>query len=203
MSNVAQLKDRIIRGTNHLYEDQFHMLDLINDGVSNMMDAAKIIKRTTISAVVGTNVYPLPADFKAPSNLQDETNDNYVINYDLVDISENRYGYAIESGFIYLKPSPLENKVLTHYYYNYAANLVNDSDIPTEIDAQYHNVIALYAISMIIPLVKKDTSTRYAVMANNLAETRAWQMYQDGLQGFIRANAKKNKNSRAREKVVW
>jgi hypothetical protein len=203
MSTVRQIKDRIYRGTNNLYNDENHMLDLINDGVSNLVDAGKLRKKTTISAVVGTASYALPADFKAPGILQDETNDNYVVAYDLVDISENRYGYAVEAGFIYLKPSPLENKVLTHYYYNYAVTLVNDTDIPTEIDSQYHNLVALYAIAMIIPLIHKDTSTRYAIMAQNLQETRAWQMWTDGLNDFIRANTKKNKNSRAREKVVW
>jgi len=203
MSNVEQLKDRIFRGTNHLFNDTFHMLELINDGVDNLMDAGKLRKKTTINAVVGTNSYALPTDFKAPGILQDETNDNYVITYDLVGISENRFGYAIEAGYIYLKPSPIEDKVLTHYYYNYATSLVNDTDIPIEIDTQYHSLIALYAIAMIIPLVHKDTSTRYAVMANNLAETRAWQMWQDGLAGFVKANTKKNKNVRSREKVIW
>jgi hypothetical protein len=203
MANLGQIKDQILRSVNYQYTDQFHMRDLINDAITNMVDAGKLKKKTTISVLNGINSYALPTDFKSPGTLQDETMPNAILPYELVDISENRFGYAIESGFIYIKPVPTQAVTLTHYYYNYPVALVNDLDIPVEIDAQYHNVIGLYAIAMIIPIINKDTSTRYAVMANNLADTRAWQMWQDGLKGFTDANTRKHKNIRSRDKVVW
>jgi hypothetical protein len=203
MANLAQIKDQVLRSVNYQYTDQFHIRDLINDAVTSLVDAGKLKKKATISVIAGTNNYALPTDFKSPGTLQDETSPNAVLPYELVDISENRFGYAIESGYIYLKPVPSQALTLTHYYYNYPALLVADTDIPTEIDAQYHNVLGLYAIAMIIPILKKDTSTRYAVAAANLADTRAWQMWQDGLKSFADANTRKNKNNRVRDKVVW
>lgn len=201
--NVSQIKDRIMRSTNHLYTDQFQMLDLINDALSNLVDAGKLKDTATVSVVAGTNKYALPANFKAPGTLQDETVIDSIIPYQLVDISENRYGYAIEAGYMYIKPMPTQDVTLTHYYYKYATSLVNDTDIPTDIDEQYHSLLALYAIAMIVPLMRHDTSTRYAISAQNMFETRQWQMWQDGLQGFIRSNARKNRNSRVTEKVIW
>lgn len=203
MATVSQLKDRIFRATNKLYDDQDHMLELLNDGYNMLVDGGKLRKVVTIPIIAGTNQYSLPVDFKAPSILQDETDPNAVLPYELVSISENRFGYAIEAGYIYIKPMPTQVTTLTHYYYKYATPLASDTDIPTDIDAQYHNCIAEYAVSQIIPMIKSDTSTRYAIMAQNLADTRAWQMWQDGLKRFIDANTRKNKSGRARDKVVW
>jgi hypothetical protein len=203
MSTVSQLKDRIFRATNKLYDDQDHMLDLLNDGLNNLVDAGKLKAKVTITVLVNINSYPLPVNFKSTSKLQDETDPNAVLPYELVDISENRFGYAIESGFMYIKPMPTQAVTLTFYYYKYATPLVLDTDTPTDIDAPYHDLLATYAISQIIPLIKRDTSTRYAIMAANLADTRAWQMWEDGLKNFIDANTRKNKSGRVRDKVVW
>src|SRR5690348_5356427 len=139
MANVEQLKDRIFRATNHLYNDTFHMLDLLNDGLNMLVDGGKLRDVVTIPIVVGTNQYALPINFKAPGILQDETDPNAVLPYELVGIGENRFGYAIEAGFIYIKPMPTQAVNLTHYYYKYATPLVEDTDIPTDIDVQYHN----------------------------------------------------------------
>jgi hypothetical protein len=203
MATVSQLKDRIYRATNNLYNDTFHMLDLINDGYNMLVDGGKLRQVVTVPILVGINQYALPTNFKSPGLLQDETNPNAVLPYELVGIGENRFGYAVEAGYIYIKPMPSQVTTLTHYYYKYATPLVSDTDIPTDVDVQYHNCIAEYAISQIIPLIKSDSSTRYAVTAQSLADQRAWQMWQDGLKRFVDANTRKNKNSRAREKVVW
>lgn len=201
--NLSQIKDRVLRTLNGQFIDSFQLVDLINDGLSNLVDAGKLKASTTVSVIAGTNQYALPTNFKAPGTLQDETVVDAILPYQLVDISENRYGYAIESGFMYIKPMPTQNITLNHYYYKYATPLVNDTDIPSDIDDQYHSLLALYAIAMIVPTLKHDTSTRYAISAQNMYETRQWQIWQDGLQGFVRANARKNRNSRVTEKVVW
>lgn len=203
MANVAQLKDRIFRSTNYQYNETFHMLDLLNDALNIMVDGAKLRTKTTIYVSAGLNSYPLPDNFKAPGQLLDETQPNATLPYELVDIGENRFGYSIEAGNIYIKPVPTQDVTLTFYYYNYATPLVLDTDVPTDIDSQYHNLLATYAVSQIIPLVKNDTTTRYSVMAANLADNRAWQQWKDGLSEFIQVMTKKNRSSKVREKIVW
>jgi hypothetical protein len=191
VATVQLLIDRIYRQTN--YNDKPGMIDLLNDGLNMLIDAGKLRKKTTISVVANTNSYALPADFKAPGLIQDETDPNGILPYSLVDISENRFGYAIEDGYIYIKPMPTQVVTLTHYYYNYAVPLVEDTDIP-EIDSQYHSTIADYAIAMILPLLPNPDKG---------AIDRAWSRWQSGLAGYTMSATKKNKNSSARMKVIW
>lgn len=199
---VSEMKDYIFRSTNNQYNDTFHMLALLNDGLNELVEAARLRTNATLSIMANVNVYDKPSDFKAPYILQDETDPNSVITYPLVSIGENTPGYAIEDK-IYIKPIPSQDKNLKLYYYKYATPLVNDNDEPTDIDSQYHYLLPLYANSQIIPLIKSDTTTRYSVMAANLADSRAWQRWLDGKQNFISAMTKKNRLSRIREKVVW
>jgi hypothetical protein len=201
--NLGQIKDRVLRSINYEYTDTFHLVDLINEGLNILVDSGKLKDKVTLSVLPQVNMYPLPNNFRAPGILQDETVVDAIIPYELVDISENRYGYAIESGNMYIKPMPTQAVTLTHYYYKFANPLVNDEDIPTDIDTQYHSSIALYAISMILPTLNTDTTTRYAVTAATMADQRAWQNWTTALNNFIEANTKKSRNSRVREKVVW
>jgi hypothetical protein len=194
MATVTQLKDRIYRSTNGQYTDSFHMLDLLNDALNMMVEGAKIRNKASVYVSSGANNYPLPADFKAPGILQDETEVNSIVPYELVDISENRFGYAIEAGYLYIKPNPTQDVTLTHYYYKYATTLVEDTDTPTEIDSQYHDLLSTYAIAMILPLLPNPDKGMI---------DRWWSRWQDGLKGFIESSSKKNRSSRAREKVVW
>lgn len=193
VATVADLKDRIFRATGGRYTDTFHMLDLLNDALNELVDGAKLRGKTTISVVADDNGYAKPADFKAAYLLQDETNPNGIAVYPLVSIGENAFGYAVEDQ-IYLKPVPNTATTLTLYYYKYATQLSADSDTP-EIDAQYHSALSDYAIWLIMLMpemgVDKGTTDRFM------------QSWDRSKQSFITAMTKKNKLSRVREKVVW
>lgn len=195
MANLSQLKDRIYHNTGGLYTENFHMTDLINDALAMLIDGAKLKGLQTINVVPQTAEYTLPADFKSPGTLQDETCQNgAVVPYNLVDISENRYGYAIADGNIVLKPLPTQAATLTHYYYKYATVLVADIDIP-EIDATYHYLLANYASAVILMMPGSQNSPAIA--------DRFMVQWEKGMKSFYMDMARKNKLTRTREKVIW
>ena len=195
MPTLSQLKDRIFRNTGGMYTETFHMTDLINDALSMLVDGAKLKGIQTINVVGMTGEYALPADFKSPSVLQDQTDTNgSVAPYDLVNISENKFGYAIADGNIVLKPVPTAATTLTHYYYKYATVLVNDTDVP-EVDSAYHFLLSTYASAVILLIPGLQN-------APGLGD-RFMNQWEEGKRSFFANMARKNKTTRTREKVVW
>jgi hypothetical protein len=194
MAKVSDLKDKIFRATGHKYTDFIYMLQLLNDALTDLTDEAKLEDKVTINVVPGQDTYALPANFKTPRSLVDETTDKDLRqDYQLLDITENKYGYSIFNGNLIMKPVPQEQKDLSLYYYKFAADLVNDSDVP-DIDQHYHNLLATYAIAMILGM--QPDVPRWNV-----------EKYQaDWIQGkrqFTAEMQKKRKLSRVRESIQW
>lgn len=163
--NLAQIKDRIFRNTNHMYNDTFHMLDLVNEALSQLGTEAKIQGSTTISLVTGTGNYPMPDDFKSPIAMIEGSIDNPVYIYNLVDIASVDYGYSLFNEQIIFKPTPTTEKTVNFYYYKFLTELVEDTDVPG-IDPRYHDILSAYASAMILALpgmnnVNKSLIDRY------------------------------------------
>lgn len=194
MATIANLKDRIFRLTSHRYNDTFHMLDLINSAQGELVEGARLRDKQTISVVQGTASYALPNNFKSPGVVQDESNECVVL-YDLVDISENLPGYAIEGGSIVIKPTPSNDLTLTHYYYKYPATLVDDSDIP-EIDEPYHDLLAVYAAGMILLLPE-------LTITDKTLSDRLLKRWDEGKFDFIASMQRKNKSAKGRTVTNW
>jgi hypothetical protein len=192
--NLSQLIDRIFHNTGGTYTEKFHMTDLINDALSMLVDGAKLKGVQTIAVLSGIDAYALPTDFKSPSILQDQADPNGVIPYNLVDISENSFGYAIADGDIILKPKPTQATTLTHYYYKYATPVVLGTDTP-EIDSPYHFLLATYASAVILMLPSMQVD-------KGLGD-RMFGQWEEGKRSFLTDMARKTKASRVREKVIW
>jgi hypothetical protein len=195
MPNLAELRARVHRATSGMYTDITYMDDLLNDAQYQLFEGAKLRTAVSIPVISGTDTYALPADFKSPGQLMDATDANNVYVYELVDITENKTGYAIESGNIVIKPVPDQDRTLTHYYYKYPARMYDEADTP-EIDAQYHDLLTHYAAGMILllPMLQiqdKTLSDRYL---------KRWE---EGKMTFIADMQRKNKSSRGRTVVEW
>lgn len=192
--NVGKLLDRVYRSTNHKYTDRFGIVDMFNDGMSQITDDAKIEAESPVTLVINQENYALPADFKAPISLIDGTIANPDVIYPLVNISENRYGYAIYNDEILLKPAPSEVKTINFYYYKKPVELVLDEDIP-EFDSLYHYLLASYATYMIGLMPNME-------IAQGMVD-RAKAEWIEGSRNFVQSISRKNKRSRVNERVVW
>lgn len=192
MATVAQLLDRVIKSTN--YNDQYYIIDLLNDALSELVDAAKMETSQEYSVTTGVSEYTLPTNFKAPVSLMEGTIDAPSAVYPLVNIDEYKFGYAIYDTKFYLKPEVTENKTLTLYYYKYAAALSESTETP-EIDSNWHQLLANYAIGQIylMPESKVDKGTVDRMMAT----------WTQGKQSFVESQQRKRRRSSVREKVVW
>lgn len=195
MPALGELRQRVFHATSGLYTETYHMDNLLNDALNQLVEIAKLRGVQTLSLIPGTDTYALTDNFKSPGQLLDTTDQNCAIPYELVDITENRFGYTIENGNIIIKPVPQQSKELTHYYYKYATQLVNDSDVP-EIDSQYHDLLSTYASGMILLLPTlqiqdKTLSDRYLVR------------WQEGKLNFANDMQRKNKATRGRTVNLW
>ena len=194
MPNLSALKDRVFKLTNGLYTDTFHMTDMLNDALNMLTDGAKLEGSSSVSVISGTSEYALPATFKAPITLIEGNISAPSQVYQLVSINEPKFGYAIFSTNLYLKPEPASDKTLTLYYYKYATQLENDEDLP-EIDTQWHDLLSTYAAGMIALLLKDQ-------MDKGLAD-RYLARWEEGKESFKRSIDRKQKRTSVREKVVW
>lgn len=192
--DLNALLDRVRRHTNHVYPDTFHMIDLMNDAQNQLIEGAKLRGVQTITLVPGTSVYPIPSDFKSPGNLVDTTDESYV-EYALVDIATNEFGYAIENGNIHIKPVPQAERTLTHYYYKYAQPMELSTDTP-EIDSNYHDLLAVYAAGMILLLPQLSGQDK------SLAD-RYLGRWEAGKQNFFQDMQRKNKATRGKVVNIW
>lgn len=195
MPQVSDLKDRIYQLTNNTYNDNFHMLNLLNDALNQLTDGAKLEGVQTINVVSGTDSYDLPATFKAPIALVDGSISAPNQVFDLVTIDDNNAGYVIFAGKMHLKPTINEDKTLTLYFYKYATPLVSDTDVP-EIDAQYHDLLATYAAAMImlLPAMKEYDK--------GLAD-RLLGRWEDGKKSFKESMMRKGKRTSVARRTVW
>lgn len=192
MATVSQLLDRVIKSTN--YNDRFYIIDLFNDALSELVDAAKMEASQEYNVTPSVTEYTLPINFKAPMSLMEGAIDAPNEVYPLVNIDEYKFGYAIYSTKFHLKPEVTENKTLILYYYKYATALVEDDDTP-EIDSNWHQLLANYAIGQIhlMPDSKVDKGTVDRIMTT----------WVQGKQSFIESQQRKRRRSSVREKVVW
>lgn len=191
---VSDLLGRVINSTGHKYEDRFQIISLLNEAQSILTDDAKLEASATVTMVVNQDQYPVPPDFKAPIALIHGTISNPDFIYPLVNIDENRFGYALFGGNLYIKPTPTESKTLNLYYYKHSAPLVADSDAPG-FDSFYHYLLATYAIFNIMLIPGTDFDKGIIDRARSEWET--------GRQNFLHAQSRKQKRSRVNEKVVW
>lgn len=171
------------------------MDDLLNDAQYQLFEGAKLRTSVSIPLIIGTDTYPLPDNFKSPGQLLDATDPNNVYSYELVDISENKTGYAIEAGNIIIKPVPDQAKTLTHYYYKYPERMFNETDTP-EIDAQYHDLLTQYAAAMILLLPTLQ-------IQDKTLSDRYLKRWEEGKMTFISDMQRKNKSNRGRTVVEW
>lgn len=190
--NVAQLKERIFRGTQHKYTDQFHMVDLLNDALRMMTNDAKLEDITQISVINNVSNYAVPNNYKSPRSLVEGTLDNPTNIYQLMAIDEQGQGYAIWQNNLVLKPTPQESKTLNFYYYKWAAELINDEDVP-DIDERYHSALTSYAIAMILPFID----------APQWLINQHFNNWNQSLSDFRSDIAKKNKQGSVRKSQTW
>ncbi|WP_339317924.1 hypothetical protein [Paenibacillus sp. FSL R10-2734] len=195
MPTLEEIRTRVFRATSGMYTDSYHMDDLINDALNQLVEGARLRGVQTIDVVTGTNSYALPDDFKSPGELLYIESDNCIIPYSLVDISSNQYGYSIEGKEIIIKPVPQEERTLTHYFYKYAIRLVNNNDVP-EIDSQYHDLLSFYAAGMILLLPTLN-------IQDKTLSDRYLNRWQDGKTNFVQDMQRKNKSSKGRTVVNW
>lgn len=194
MPTLDELRKRVHNATGGMYTDLFHMTDLINDALNQMVEGARLRGEQSLSIVMNTNTYALPADFKSPGQLLDMDNPDSILAYELIDLSENSLGYSIKGSDIIIKPSPMESKTLTHYYYKYATPLVAGTDVP-EIDAQYHDALSFYAAGMILLLPQLNQSATLA--------DRYLSRWDSMRESFMVDMQRKNKASRGRVVNQW
>lgn len=193
MSTVADLKDKIFRSTGHKFTDQVFMLQLLNDAQTDLADEAKLQDTATITTVINQESYSLPTDFKTPRVLIDESSvSDFRQEYPLLDISENGFGYSILNSTLIIKPIPQKVANLTLYYYKFPPDLVSDTDVPV-IDQHYHNLLATYAIMMIL----------LSIGATPGLIDRYEAQWTDGKRQFIVEMEKRRKQTKVREKIVW
>ncbi|AHV96154.1 hypothetical protein [Paenibacillus sabinae] len=195
MPTLEEIRIRVFRATSGMYTDTYHMTDLINDAIHQLVEGARLRDSSSIAVTAGVNTYSLPANFKSPGALLDATSADSLVPYELVDITENRTGYAIEGGDLIIKPTPQESRTLTHYYYKYATPLVSETDVP-EIDPQYHDLLAFYAAGMILLLPQLS-------IADKTLSDRYMNRWNEGKASFISDMQRKNKSSRARTVNTW
>jgi hypothetical protein len=190
---VADLKDKIFRATGGRFTDMAYMLQLLNDAQTDLADEAKMQSVTIISTVIDQDSYTLPVDFKSPRTLQDEESiPDFNQEYPLLDITENGFGYSVFNGNLIIKPTPQKVLNLNLYYYLYPPDLVNDTDVPI-IDPHYHNLLATYAIMMI--LLSNGVDGRLV--------DRYEAQWTDGKRQFIVEMERNRKKTKVREKIVW
>jgi len=189
--NLADLKTRIFRMTNHIYNDTFHMTDLVNDALNIIATEAKLEAETSINVTAGTANYPLPTDYKSPRALMEGTLDCPIHIYDLVPPEEISYGYSIWNGEIIIKPTPTQNVTLNFYYYKFPSELKNDEDIP-DIDPQYHEILAAYAAAMILSLPGVEG-------VSNALRDRYFAMWDEGRSRFQADMERKNRQRSVRK----
>lgn len=193
MSTVGDLKDKIFRSTGHKFTDQVFMLQLLNDAQTDLADEAKLQNKATITTIINQDTYSLPTDFKSPRTLLDEVSvSDFHQEYGLIDITENGFGYSLFNGNLIIKPIPQNVINLSLYYYIYPPDLVNDTDVPV-IDQHYHNLLATYAIMMIL----------LSIGATPGLIDRYEAQWTDGKRQFIAEMEKKRKQTKVREKIVW
>lgn len=195
MPTLVEIRERIFRATSGMYTDIYHMNDLINDAIAQLVDGARLRGVQSVPLVTGTDIYALPTDFKSPGDLLYQGINDDPIVYPLLDITSSGFGYAIEGSNIIIKPYPPEARTLTHYYYKYAATLIEDEDIP-EIDPQYHDLPSFYASGMILLLPTLN------IQDKSLAD-RYLRRWEDGKQAFIMDMKRKNKSSVGRTVINW
>lgn len=195
MPTLVEIRARVFRSTSGMYTDSYHMDDLINDAQHQLVEGARLRGVQSVSVLNGTDTYPLPSNFKSPGELLYQQTDGCITTYPLLDIASNQFGYAIENGNIIIKPSPQEDRTLTHYYYKYATTLVNDSDVP-EIDPQYHDLLHFYAAAMILLLPTLN-------IQDKTLSDRYLKRWDEGKSSFIMDMQRKNKSSTGRTVVHW
>lgn len=195
MPNLEEIRTRVFRSTSGMYTDSYHMDDLINDALHQLVEGARLRGVQTISVLTGTNTYPLPEYFKSPGELLYIESDNCIIPYNLIDISSNQYGYSIEGNNMFIKPVPQEDRTLTHYFYKYATTLVSPEDVP-EVDAQYHDLLAFYAAGMILLLPTLN-------IQDKTLSDRYLGRWQEGKANFIQDMQRRNKSSKGKTVVNW
>lgn len=193
--NLGQIKERIFRNTSNLYNDSFHMRDLVNDAINQLGTEAKIQASMAIPLVSGTAAYDLPADFKSPIALIEGTIDNPYYYYNLVDIASVDYGYSLFNGQIVFKPAPSAEKTINFYYYKFLSELENDEDTP-EIDARYHDILAAYASAMILSLPGMNNVNKYLI-------DRYFLIWDEGRRSFQADMQRKYKVTSVRKVEGW
>lgn len=193
--NLAQLKERIMRNTNGLYNDQTYMKDLINEAIKQLSTESKVQASTTITTAAGTGSYALPADFKEVIAVMEGTIDEPTFIYPKVDIASFEIGYAIFNGYIYFKPTPADVRSINLYYYKFLSELSEETDTP-EIDSRYHDILAAYASAMILSLPGMQGVTR-ATVDRHLA------FWEEGRRNFQADMQRKNKVTSVRKVEGW
>lgn len=192
--DISELKDRIYRATGNRYTDFVHMLQLINDALTDLTDEAKLEDAYQVDVIKGQDTYALPSNYKSFRSLVDQTTiTDFYQPYPLIDITENKFGCVVFNGNLIIRPIPTVNATLKLYYYKFPTELVNDTDIP-DIDTHYHNLLSSYAIMMILPLMENQNSNQMQQYVN---------IWTTGKQQFIGEMQKKRKLSRVRESITW
>jgi hypothetical protein len=193
--NLGEIKERIFRNTNHMYNDQFHMRDLVNEALKQLGTEAKVQGSTTIPLVAGTASYDVPADFKAPIAMIEGTIDNPVYVYPLVEITSSDYGYSLFNGQITFKPMPSETRTINFYYYKFLTEISADTDTP-EIDLRYHDILAAYASAMILSLPGMDNVSKHLI-------DRYFAIWDEGKRSFQADMQRKYKVTSVRKVEGW
>lgn len=191
---LSDLKDRVFRMTNHTYQDQFHMRDLINDAINTLAGDAKLQSSTAINLVAGTGSYALPTTYKSPIALVDGTLDNPLMILNLLAPDSFEHGYTIYNGQLVMKPTPTGAKTLNFYFYAYPAELTNDTDLLT-IDYRYGDAIAAYASAMILSLPGSEVSSGLV--------DRYFAMWEEARNKFKVDMQQKVKQATVRKTVIW
>jgi hypothetical protein len=148
---LQEIINRVMRNTNNVYQDFFHITNLINNALNTLAGDARLQSNQAISVVSGTSSYPLPATYKSPITMFEGTIDNPVQVFSLVDIASPDHGFSIYDGQIFFKPTPSRTFTANFYFYAYPAELVNRDD-PLTIDDRYGEALAAYASAMILSL---------------------------------------------------
>lgn len=194
--NLSDVKDRVFRLTNNIYNDTFHMRDLINSALTILSDDGKIESVQTYQVTAGNATYTLPSGFKSVRALVEGSIDNPSQVYDLVSLDSAEGGYALWGDSLTIKPTPEQDKTLNLYFYKYATQLVNDTD---ELESQfvgYVDVIASYAAAMILSLPGMDNVTRGLI-------DRYFSIWEDGKQRFKLDRSKSTKQATVRKVTNW
>jgi hypothetical protein len=186
LPKVEDLLERVQRSTG--YPDRFHIIDLFNDALNQLMEGAKLEGETELAFTNG--VANLPLLFKSPIALIDGPISNPNNVYPPIHMDDLRTGFTVYGGKVYLKN--IGDGTYKLMYYRYANSLVNNGDTP-EIDTQFHELLTYYAIGMIYLMTDKDKGTIDRMLG-------AWE---NGKERFQREMMRKQKKDRVRETVRW